>query len=541
MLDLAAAHAELALAELVTDGAEFVADDGGDPLGLGQDVEQVLDLGHDLLVFSNDLVLLQAGQALQAHLQDFLGLRVAQAVQAVPAHAVVAFQAVRAVVVGVDHAAIGAGAGQHLAHQLAVPGAVHQLDLGHRGRGGVADDGDEVVNIGQRNRQAFQHVAAFARLAQVEHGAPRDHFAAVVQENLDQVLQVAQLGLAVDQGHHVDAEGVLQLRLLVQVVEHHLGHFAALEFNDQSHARFVGLILDVADALDLLLVHQLGHALLQGLLVDLVGEFIDDDGLALPLVDVFEVALGAHHHLAAPGTVTILHAVDAVDDAGCGEIRGRNDLHQLVDAGAGVSQHVQAGVDHLIEVVRRNVGGHAHRNAARAVHQQVGQLARQDQGLFFRAVVVGAEVDRFLVDVGQHLVGDLGQADFGVPHGGGVVAVHRAEVALAVHQHVAHGEVLRHANDGVVDRLVTVRVVFADDIAHDTGRLLVGPVPVVVELVHGEQHTPVHRLESVARIRQGAADDHAHRVIEVAPPHFLFKTDGQGFFGELGHEGRSGR
>ncbi|MEI8171143.1 MAG: hypothetical protein WCG50_15835, partial [Rhodoferax sp.] len=26
-----------------------------------------------------------------------------------------------------------------------------------------------------------------------------------------------------------------------------------------------------------------------------------------------------------------------------------------------------------------------------------------------------------------------------------------------------------------------------------------------------------------------------HGVIEVAPAHFLFKTDGQGFFGELGH------
>ena len=74
----------------------------------------------------------------------------------------------------------------------------------------------------------FEHVAALARLAQLVHGAPRHHLAAVLEEDLEQVLQVAQLGLAVDQRHHVDAEGVLQLRLLVQVVQHHLGHFAAL-------------------------------------------------------------------------------------------------------------------------------------------------------------------------------------------------------------------------------------------------------------------------------------------------------------------------
>ena len=223
--------------------------------------------------------------------------------------------------------------------------------------------------------------------------------------------------------------------------------------------------------------------------------------------------------------------------AGRGEIRRRHDFHQLVDGRLRVAQQVQAGVHHFVEVVRRDVGGHAHGDAAGAVDQQVGQPAGQDQRLLLAAVVVGAEIDRFLVDVGQHLVRDLGQPDLGVAHGRGVVAVDRAEVALAVHQHVAHREVLRHAHDGVVDRLVAVRVVLADHVADDAGRLLVGPVPVVIELVHRVQHAPVHRLQAVARIRQRAAHDHAHGVIEVAAPHFLFETDGQGFFGELGHVG----
>jgi hypothetical protein len=83
-------------------------------------------------------------------------------------------------------------------------------------------------------------------------------------------------------------------------------------------------------------------------------------------------------------------------------------------------------------------------------------------------------------------------------------------------------------------------VVFTNHIPHDTGRFLVGPVPVVVQLVHGEQHAPVHRLEAIARIRQGPAHDHAHGVIEITAAHLLFKADGQGFFGELGH-GRAGK
>ena len=83
VLNFAAARADLGLAKFLTHGAQFVANDGGHALGLGQDIQQVFDLGHDLFVFGHDLVLLQAGQALQTHLQNFLRLCVRQAVQAV--------------------------------------------------------------------------------------------------------------------------------------------------------------------------------------------------------------------------------------------------------------------------------------------------------------------------------------------------------------------------------------------------------------------------------------------------------------------------
>jgi hypothetical protein len=117
--------AQLGLAELLLQRGEFLADDRGDARGLGQDVQQIVDLRHHLLVFGDDLVLLQAGEALQPHLQDFLRLRVRQTIQAVAAHPEFPIQPVGPVIVGVDHPAIGAGAREHLAHQLAVPGTAH--------------------------------------------------------------------------------------------------------------------------------------------------------------------------------------------------------------------------------------------------------------------------------------------------------------------------------------------------------------------------------------------------------------------------------
>jgi hypothetical protein len=131
----------------------------------------------------------------------------------------------------------------------------------------------------------------------------------------------------------------------------------------------------VADAFQLLLVHQFGHALLQGLFVHLVGQFVDDDGLALALVDVLKMAFGPHHHPAAAGAVTLAHAVNAVNNAGRRKVGRGDDVHQLVNAGLGVAQQVQAGVDHLVQVVWRDVGRHAHCNAGGAIDQQIGQFA----------------------------------------------------------------------------------------------------------------------------------------------------------------------
>jgi hypothetical protein len=109
---------------------------------------------------------------------------------------------------------------------------------------------------------------------------------------------------------------------------------------------------------------------------------------------------------------------------------------------------------------------------------------------------------------------------------------------LPVDEQVAHRERLRHADDRVVDRDVAVRVVLTDDVADDARRLLVGTVIVVAELAHRVQHAPVHRLQSVANIGQSAADDDAHRVVEIRLAHLVFEIDQDDFL-TYGHRFRS--
>ena len=220
------------------------------------------------------------------------------------------------------------------------------------------------------------------------------------------------------------------------------------------------------------------------------------------------------------------------------EIRPGDDLDEVVDAERGIVDQRDAGVDELAEIVRRDVGRHADGDAAGAVRQQVREARRQHHRLALGIVVVRLEIDGVLVDVLEQRVRDLGEPHLGVAHRRRRIAVDRAEIALAVDQRQAHGEVLRHPHQRVVDRLVAVGMVFTDDVADDARRLAVRLVPLVAVLVHRVEDAAVHRLEAVAGVGQRARHDHAHGVIEIGALHLL--DDGDRALGRPAISGCSG-
>ena len=369
-----------------------------------------------------------------------------------------------------------------------------------------------------------EHVRPVARLAEQELRPPADHFLAEGDERRQHVLQVHRLGAAAVQRHEVRAEGRLQRREAVELVQDDVGHRLALQFDDDAHAVPVALVADVGDPLHALVAHHLGDLLDHRRLVHLIGNLGDDQRLAL-LAHRLGGHPPAHHDRAAAGEVGRADAGAAEDDAAGREIGTGHDLHQSLDVDAGIVDHRRRRVDHFAEVMRRDVGRHADGDAAGAVDEKVREARRQNHRLLLRAVVVLAEIDGVLVDVLEQRVRHLGEAHFRVAHGRRRVAVDRAEVPLPVDQRQAEREFLRHAHQRVIDRLVAVRVILAHHVADDERRFAIRLVPVAAALVHGVEDAPVHRLQPVAHVGQSAADDHAHGVIEITPPHLVGDRD----------------
>ena len=338
--------------------------------------------------------------------------------------------------------------------------------------------------------------------------------------------------LVLDDGQEDDAEGGLHRCQRVELVEDHLRVLAALELHDDPDPLAVALVAQVRDPFELLVVDELGDALHELGLVDLVGNLRDDDGFLVPAGGLLHDRTGADLDDPPPRLVGVADSLSAVDEPGGGEVRPRNPLHELAEGGVGVPDHLDGRVDDLGEVVRRDVGRHAHRDARGAVDEQVGILGREDRRLAQRSVVVRHPVDRVLLEVlGEQLFGQTRQADFRVPVGRRVVAVQGTEVPLSVHERVPHREVLRHADDRVVDGRIAVRVVLAHDVPDDARGFSVRLVVGVALVPHAVQAAAMDRLQPVADVGERPSDDDGHGVVEVGAADLLLDRDRNAFFG----------
>ena len=186
------------------------------------------------------------------------------------------------------------------------------------------------------------------------------------------LLQVHDLRLVPDEGEHDDAERVLQLRVLVEVVQDHARVDVMPQLDDDAHAFAVGFVAQVCDAVDLLVADKFRDLRDQVRLVDEVGEFRDDDP-ALAVRHRLDVRHRAGDDLAPAGAVRLARARRSHDNAAGREVRRLHDRKKLLDVRVAVFldlvlDHLVAGLDHLAQIVRRNVRRHADRDTGRAIH-----------------------------------------------------------------------------------------------------------------------------------------------------------------------------
>ncbi len=309
-------------------------------------------------------------------------------------------------------------------------------------------------------------------------------------------------------GDAVYGEAALQGRHLEELVEDDLGVGIPLHVHDDAHALTAGLIVYVADALQLAFLHQVGDILNELLLVHAI-RYLRDHYAVVALI-AFNLGLGANHHAATASGISVFHALQTIYISSCWEVGRWYVLHQSFHVDVGIVNIGTATINHLAKVVGRYVCRHAHGNAVAAIDEQVWYLRRHHGWLLQRVVEVVCHVDGVLVDIVHDVLTHLREAALGVTHGGRGVAIYATKVSLAIHELVAHVPFLSHAHEGSIDGTVSVWVVFTKHLTHDTRAFLIRFVTCVAKSEHTIEYAAVDRLEAVPDIGKGTSYDNRH-------------------------------
>ena len=137
----------------------------------------------------------------------------------------------------------------------------------------ASDNPDDLIDVIDCDTQSFQNVRPCFCLFQVKFCPSGNDFLLELQIFMKNLFQIQGLRLSVNQRDHDCAEVLLKRSMLVQLIQRNLRICVTFQFNDNPHAFTVGLIADLGDSINALILDQLCNTLNQTRLVDHVRDF----------------------------------------------------------------------------------------------------------------------------------------------------------------------------------------------------------------------------------------------------------------------------
>jgi len=160
----------------------------------------------------------------------------------------------------------------------------------------------------------------------------------------EQLLEGAFPRFAIDQSQQDDRKRVLQGGELIKLIENDFRVGVPLDVDeDVDRVIEIADVRDFRDPLDSIVVDQVLDFFQHAVARLLVGDFGDDDSVAILLV-LLDPGPRTEHHVAAPSEVAAAEAAAPTNHATGGKIGAGDQLHQLVDGDIGLVDDANQGV-----------------------------------------------------------------------------------------------------------------------------------------------------------------------------------------------------
>ncbi len=245
-----------------------------------------------------------------------------------------------------------------------------ELERGHQLLGGIrlalalTDDADGAIEGVEDDLETLKDVNPLAKLLQLELEALAHRRQTKVEEIAQYFLEPepARLRLAVGIGHQasqVDREVFLQCRVLIEICHHQVRIGIGFDFQGDAQTIFlVGFVREVDKLRQLAGRDDLADIAFQRPLVDAIGDRRDHD-LLFP-VCLLDLPFGLDADAALAVFVGLAQRRPIGDNLPSkGKIGSFDFIEQRRGRGFRVVDQHHRGANHVRQIVRRNVGGHA--------------------------------------------------------------------------------------------------------------------------------------------------------------------------------------
>ena len=174
---------------------------------------------------------------------------------------------------------------------------------------------------------------------------------------LKNILEREDFRLTVDNGKQDHAEGCLELSVGIKLIENDLRICVTLEVDRDVHTCLGGIVVDIGDTLDLLVLDKVCDAFDKSCFVYVVRNFRNLD-LKSSVLLLNDLGTGTDNNLASSRCVSRSHTRTSHNNTVGREVGALDMLHKLVKRSVGIVDQTAHSVDYLTQIVRRNVGCH---------------------------------------------------------------------------------------------------------------------------------------------------------------------------------------
>ena len=388
----------------------------------------------------------------------------------------------------------------------------------------VSDDFDYLVNKIKRNLQALENVSSVTGFFEVKISTTANNLSLKFNIALEHFLEWKNFRLAVNDRKHNCTEGCLQLCVWEQLVKNNLRWGISLDVNFNVHTLTVGMILDIWNTLNSLILYEVGNVFNKSCFVDLVRKLRNDNFISA-VFSFDNFSLGSYGDFSSTCCIGGTNTASAHDNTACRKVGSGHTLHNLCKLGIGIVNESTNCVNCFTEVMRRNFGCHTNGNTAWTVYEKVWKTAWKNSRFFKTVIIVWHKVNRVFLDIREHFKRNFTHSCLCITVSSRRITVHRTEVTVTVNKHISHGKILCKTNHCVINRGVTVRVIRTKHLTYRIGTLVVRLWRIKTDLIHCIEYSSVNRFQTVSDIGQRTGNNNAHGVVQKAFSHFILQID----------------